>query len=390
MTRARLAAALLVASLAGVRPPSHAQRRQARPQEPRECEACHPQIAAGFTQTAHYHTSAEPTAATVLGQFSPGHNTLRTSVPGVYFVMQRRAGGFYETSVDSAGHDRRTARIGLVVGSGRRGQTYLYWSNWQLFEMPVSYLTGPRAWINSPGYVDSQIDWARPIIPRCLECHSTQFTLVDHRGRPEYLPRYVLGIMCAKCHGDGQAHVAYHTAHPGETAGKYIVNPARLIRDRQLDNCALCHSGDRGRRRAAFSYQVGEQLDTYLLPAAGQPVPDVHGNQVGLLERSKCFRARPAMTCATCHDVHQPQRDVVWFAGKCLGCHETSHHPMADRIGPRMIPGCIDCHMPNRKSNALQFTARTRQVALYFRSHEIGIYADVADSVLRAQEGGPR
>jgi hypothetical protein len=312
---------------------------------------------------------------------------LRTRVPDVYFVMERRTDGFYETSVDSAKDDRRTARIDLVVGSGRRGQTYLYWSNEQLFELPVSYLTAAGAWINSPGYVDGQIDWARPIIPRCLECHSTSFTVVLDRGRPQYSRNYVLGVSCEKCHGDPRAHVAYHSSHPGETAGRYIVNPARLPRDRQVDNCALCHSGDRKRRGPAFTYRVGGPLADYLLPTTGVLVPDVHGNQVGLLERSKCFLASPAMTCATCHDVHRAQRDLVWFAQKCLGCHDTSHHPMADRIGGRMVADCINCHMPNRISKALAVNARTRQVALYFRSHDIAIYPDVAEALLRSREG---
>jgi len=384
----RLMAGLLIAGAAASLPaPARAQRSPQR--EPAACRSCHQAIVDSYEKTAHLHTSAEPTAGTILGQFSPGHNVLRTRVPGVYFVMQRRADGFYETSVDSARHDRRSARIGLVVGSGRRGQTYLYWSNGQLFEMPVSYLTPAHAWINSPGYQDGQIDWARPIIPRCLECHSTSFTLVDRGGRPEYLRSYVLGISCAKCHGDGRAHVKYHTAHPGDSTGQDIVNPARLVRERQLDNCALCHSGDRPRRGPAFAYQVGEPLDSYLLPSGGGDlVPDVHGNQVGLLERSKCFRASPTLTCSTCHDVHQTQRDVVWFAGKCVGCHDTSHHPEARRIGTRLVPDCIACHMPNRASHALQFNARARQVPLDFRSHEIGIYRDVTEAVLRGGAGG--
>ena len=183
--------------------------------------------------------------------------------------------------------------------------------------------------------------------------------------------------------------MAYHPAHPAARAPKDIITPARLTRDQQLDNCALCHSGHRQRRQPAFTYRVGEPLDSYLLPASDPDlVPDVHCNQVGLLERSKCVRASPTLTCTTCHDVHQRQRDVVWFAGKCLGCHDTSHHPEADRIGTRMIPDCIACHMPSRASHALQFNARTRQVPLYYPSHEIAIYRDVADAVLRGGEGG--
>jgi hypothetical protein len=376
-------AGLLTAAVAACGPPA----QPAGSPEAGACKACHQQIVAGFTQTAHFHTSAEASPEAVKGRFSKGVNVLRTRVPGVYFVMEHRADGFYETSVDSATNDKRAARIDLVVGSGRRGQTYLYWSNDQLFEMPVSYVTAAGAWINSPGYQDGKIDWARPIIPRCLECHSTSFTLVVKRGQPRYLRDYALGISCKKCHGDTRAHVAYHSAHPRDTTARDIVNPARLPRARQLDNCALCHSGDRPRLMPAFTYHVGQPLSEYLLPASGNLIPDVHGNQVGLLERSKCFLASPALTCTTCHDVHQPQRDVAWFAQKCLGCHDASRHPMADRIGGRLITDCVDCHMPNRESTALEFNAPSRQVPMYFRSHNIAIYPDVAKQVLRSREG---
>jgi hypothetical protein len=38
----------------------------------------------------------------------------------------------------------------LVTGSGEKGQTYLYWRGNQLFQLPVSYWTELREWVNSP------------------------------------------------------------------------------------------------------------------------------------------------------------------------------------------------------------------------------------------------
>jgi hypothetical protein len=57
---------------------------------------------------------------------------------------------------------------------------------------------------------------------------------------------------------------------------------------------------------------------------------------------------------------------------------------MADEIAGRMLPFCIDCHMPNRKSNAIQIATPAKQAALYYRSHEIGIYPAAAARVLQA------
>src|SRR6266480_3474416 len=92
------------------------------------CKPCHEQTVATFLQTAHVVSSAEATARSIKGRFAAGHNVLRTRSPGVSFRMEERNGAFYETGVDSARGRAITRRIELVVGSGRRGQSYLYWS----------------------------------------------------------------------------------------------------------------------------------------------------------------------------------------------------------------------------------------------------------------------
>jgi hypothetical protein len=355
-------------------------------QEATSCEPCHARIVRTFLQTAHFATSARATARSVKGTFSAGHDVLRTGSPGISFKMERRADGFYQTGIDSTNARAATARFDLVVGSGRRGQSYLYWRQGLLFELPVSYLTELQQWINSPGYRDGEIDFGRAIVPRCLECHSTAFPLTRDRGALKYGGGYQLGISCVKCHGEGRRHAEYHASHPGEARGRFILNPARFARERQVDNCALCHSGARELRQPPFTYRPGARLDDYLFPASdpADVVPDVHGNQVALLQRSKCFRSSPTMSCSTCHDVHQPQRRVAQFATKCLICHHGLRHPQAAEIGARLIPDCIDCHMPNERSRAIEINTPTQQFALSFRNHAIGRYPEVAARILQS------
>ncbi len=352
----------------------------------RSCQPCHQQLVATFTQTGHFNTSADATAQSIKGRFSQGSNVLRTKARGVYFEMDARNGTWYETAVDSTLGRSRTEQIDLVIGSGRRGQTYLYWRSGLLFELPVSYLTGPQRWINSPGYPDGQIDFGRVIVPQCLDCHSTSFTLNADRRVARYSGEYRLGISCDKCHGDGREHVRYQTSHPADTSAQYILNPASFSRDRKVDNCALCHSGARDPKQPPFSYRPGAVLDEYLVPPSPGKgaVPDVHGNQVGLLQSSKCFRSSPDMSCSTCHDIHRPEHDLAGFARKCLACHETAHHPMAAEIGDRLMTLCVDCHMPSRKSRAIEINTPTRRFALYYRSHAIGIYPEVAARLLQS------
>src|SRR6266576_2999651 len=123
-----------VASGGGGTPPAH------------PCEACHREIVATFRESAHFRTSTDASARSIKGQFAAGRNVLRTGSKGIYFRMERRDNVFYQTAVDSARGQSRTERIDLVVGSGRRGQTYLYWRGGLLFELP------PRiSWGSSDG-----------------------------------------------------------------------------------------------------------------------------------------------------------------------------------------------------------------------------------------------
>jgi Cytochrome c554 and c-prime len=177
------------------------------------CRSCHQTIVDSFVHTAHQRTSTAAGRGTILGDFSPGRNLLHTRTPGIGFTMERRADGFYQTGWDSTTRGVRTERIDLVIGSGRRGQSYLYWRSGLLFELPVSYLTGVRRWINSPGYADGQVDFNRLIEPRCLECHATSFTMAADRRVRRYSENYVLGVQCQKCHGDARQHIAYQSAH---------------------------------------------------------------------------------------------------------------------------------------------------------------------------------
>jgi len=361
------------------------------PSEVATCASCHEAIVGTYLKTAHYLTSAEADSQSIVGSFEPGRNELRTGSDSVYFRMERWGNGYFQTGFDLRhGGGTRTEPFSLAFGSGRRGKTYLYWKDGLLFELPVSYLRAAGTWVNSPGYRDGQVDFDRPVPPRCLECHATSFTLEEDRGSARYADEYQLGITCVRCHGDGAAHVAYREARSGggTIEDDPIVNPDRLPLDRGLDVCALCHGGGLELLSPPFTFQPGDSLLTHFLPPADPPdlVPDVHGDQIGLLRRSPCFRGSAGMSCWTCHDVHRPQRDLAGFADTCRSCHDVSGHPAADRLGARLTTDCVDCHMPNRPSRSLQINMPGRGEVIWFRSHLIGVHPE---SRARLREAGP-
>src|SRR5271168_1359854 len=82
--------------------------------------------------------------------------------------------------------------------------------------------------------------------------------------------------------------------------------------------------GSRRTRKNGQRRLTGESLaDTIKLqrPAPGASV-DVHGNQVALLARSRCYQSSPTMTCSTCHDEHAPEHAAASYSNQCLTCHE--------------------------------------------------------------------
>jgi hypothetical protein len=345
------------------------------------CISCH-RDKASFEGTAHRLTMQHPTRATMAGRFGPGENVLRTPNPNLYFRMDADSAGFTQTAVLHAGRDSttRTERVALVSGT-RKGPSYLYWAGNRLYQLPISYWAALGKWINSPGYVDGSMNFDRGISPRCFECHSTWIKQVMDPGASN---RYdstgmILGITCERCHGAGQEHVARERSALRAMKGPAIVNPARLSRQRQMDACAQCHGGLGRSIAPVFSYIAGRPLDRYLaldsLPITA--TVDVHGNQVALLTRSRCYR-ESQMTCITCHDVHQTQRDTKELSNRCLACHQEQSCKLFPKEGHALKGRCVDCHMPLQESNLIVSGLEGKEEKALVRTHWIRVWPDSA------------
>jgi hypothetical protein len=348
------------------------------------CRHCHQDKVEAYYKTAHHLTSQIADKNSILGTFGPGTNILKTSNPNLYFRMDSRADGFFQTAVwgEPPKTWSRTERLDLVTGSGGKGQTYLFWDADSLFQLPVGYSTVFKQWIDSPGYVAGTANFERPIIPRCLECHATYFEALDPPNGNRYNPKnFVLGISCETCHGPGREHVAIArsrtTEHPGA-----IIDPVKLVPARQFDLCAQCHGG-RGERRLAppFSYVAGQPLSNYFDFGSVDPEAeaDVHGKQVQLLKKSRCFQASANMTCSTCHDVHQSQRNLADFSQRCLSCHQIQTCGVYSRMGTAIAANCIDCHMPDLESKVVYIDVKGKKINPRFRTHWIKIYPENPD-----------
>lgn len=359
------------------------------------CTECHQEQALTYKHTAHHLSGQLPSRKSILGSFAPGKNVLTIShhdeidpEPNVSFKMEARDGGYYQTAVIQSAvvHTTHSERMDLVIGSGTRGQTYLYWKGNNLFELPVSYWTDGMKWINSPGYKDGTADFSRAVNARCLECHASYIQSLSSDPQANLFDpaSLVPGISCESCHGPGADHVA-HESNPSSamagTDGYAILNPAKFNRDRQVDQCALCHDGTQSRELApAFSYRPGKPLDDYLAVDIHDisDQPDVHGNQVELLKKSRCYLSSPSMSCATCHNVHEPERPASSYSDRCLACHQVQACKVFHKLRGKIAGKCIDCHMPLQQTNAIASETAGRLLRTSIRTHWIKIYPELA------------
>lgn len=354
------------------------------------CLACHREQALSYLGTAHHLTSQLPSGTSILGSFAPGSNVLTITNPSsvdggpvLYFKMEQKTHGYYETAV--AGWpgilQQRSERIDVVVGSGVRGQTYLSWRGDQLFELPVSFWTDGKQWINSPGYRNGTADFSRPVSPRCLECHATYIEprSADPLANAYFKESLQIGISCETCHGPGADHVAANRNRPQSQKPfpQMILNPATFSRDRQVDLCALCHNGIRQKEiAAAFSFVPGQSLDNYILPDPNniEAQPNVHGDQVGLLKKSRCYLSSPGLSCLTCHNVHAPEQPAASYSKYCLSCHRVESCGMFKKRGPAIATNCIDCHMPVQPTSAIVSDTAGKIIRATMRTHWIKVY----------------
>lgn len=356
------------------------------------CAECHQTQFDGFRDTAHHLTSQLAIAESISGDFSPGKNLLRTGNPNLQFELLADERGFFQTAVETRAGQRNTQRerFDIVIGSGKAGQTYLYWQGNKLYQLPVSYSRARGEWINSPGYTDGEADFRGLISARCLECHATYVAPVvpGHEISVGFKKDdFVLGISCERCHGPGQDHIQFHRGHPDAQEAHAIVRPAKLPTARQNDICSQCHCGLGRSVGPAFQFQPGEPLQNYLKlePPDQLNRLGVHSNnQFARLSKSRCFRESEAMTCTTCHDPHKLERgQLATFSQRCIQCHTSEACGMAERLGSSIKENCIDCHMPKSEDLGTEFSTASGVEYPLMRDHFIAIYPGNAKAVMQ-------
>jgi hypothetical protein len=349
------------------------------------CESCHADIYQKHLKTAHFLTSQPGEEKYFAGTFEPGKNEFAFN-ESVSVSMQKKDDGFYQVEY-FRDEEKRAERMDIVVGSGTMGQSFLYWRDHHLFQMPITWFSAANQWSNSPGFPDKVV-FNRVITSRCLECHTTYAKPISEPGKEsEQFDKnnIVYGVDCERCHGPAVDHVKFHNENQQDTVAKFIINPATFTRQQKLDLCALCHGGRLQKTQPSFSFTSGDALKDFFKLDTTTPDPrriDVHGNQYGLMRASKCFKGSEIMTCNSCHDVHENEKGkTALFSQRCMSCHQQDHAgfcPMAKTLGKKITENCIDCHMPVNPSRAIAvfLPGKPFPTAALIRSHYIAVYPE--------------
>lgn len=351
---------------------------------PEQCRECHLEKHESFLATAHYKTSRLVNDTTIDGNFQRDGNIFQSSDPNVRFEMVKNRAGFFQR-VHFFDWSFEVP-MEIIVGSSKMAQTYLYWHEDRLFQHNVTHITDGDKWINSPGFVDGDAAYARPIPQRCLDCHLTYF---DFRGSPNHFTpeSMIFGITCERCHGPGAEHVAYHREHPESDQAVAITNPGRLDREIQMEVCGQCHGGSRDLKGDALSFRPGDRLDDHYTPPDDEKDAknSVHtSNQLTRLQQSQCFQ-QSEMTCVDCHDPHRNERgQSQLFSKQCMACHTSeSDCGFYPQEGIDFSSNCVDCHMPRRPTEQLRLKSVEGDVFPPLRDHFIRIDRDATERFMQ-------
>jgi predicted CXXCH cytochrome family protein len=358
------------------------------------CIQCHKTQHDAVSHSSHFSASSPALKENILGHFQNGSNTFVYD-KNTKLVMEERNDSLYQVLYKN-GKEIKAYPFEILFGT-KHAQTSAYWKNHYAYELPISYYNAINNWATSPGYSATTTNFDRKVEKECFGCHSsniasryvtTSSDSVNFMSKdPENFMNkntLVYGIDCERCHGPSKKHIQTHLKFPNLKKGQNIVAFGNLTRQQKLDACALCHSGnDQMKVKSRFLYKPGEKISDYFVSLHGTRDSlnyDVHGNQLGLLSQSKCFKKSQTMDCISCHNPHQnASKSIVTYSKICISCHQDSKHSLTTlkTISKSMLANnCIECHMPKQDSKAIIFQqSNSKTISSYsLRTHKIAVY----------------
>jgi hypothetical protein len=276
-----------------------------------------------------------------------------------------------EEKLDSDGKviGSREETISIVVGSGKRGHSFIADNAGSMHQSPISWYGLTGKYELSPGYESRNLHFEFPINQACLQCHTNRAEIRNDGA----LEIKGLTIGCERCHGPGALHVEEQKMENGYD--KTIVNPVKLSPVRRDQVCYQCHLplNTRNARpgKSIVDYRPGTDLETFIERSNAifsDPVSNFSASgYVKSTEESRCFQnSAGKLGCITCHNPHEwpdsPNDRRKVHLKQCISCHSDDQGcslPAPTRLSKVPSDDCITCHMPSRSTSDIGHTALT-------------------------------
>jgi predicted CXXCH cytochrome family protein len=334
------------------------------------CATCHPKIAETFARTGMARSFYRPKL------FDPARYYHEPSA--TWYAMEQRGDRYiqrrWRIGYDGKETDLQESPVDYVMGSGNHVRTFLSrTSRGALVELPLAwYAEKGGHWAMNPGHDQPYALPPRTVAYECMGCHNAYPQIPAGHDEPGSEPLYKgdlpEGIDCQRCHGPGTNHVraAQMAGTKVEDIRKAILNPARLGRDRQLENCYQCHLETTSQPlphsiqkydRPPFSWNPAEPLGNFMIffDRAKELRADDDfeiAHSAYRLRKSKCFLSSQ-MTCTTCHNPHDIPRGeeaTAHYNGVCAQCHAGALRQQVASRKHTSATDCVSCHMPKRRT----------------------------------------
>jgi hypothetical protein len=324
------------------------------------CAKCHEAIAT----TYHQHPMGRSMSREDSGRAPEAEGTV-FEAGGASYAIERRDGRVFHS--ESRGVGKTTeAEVAYVLGSGRRGASFLVEKDGVLKQSPIAWYAQQGKWDLAPGYREQNQHFDRTIRPGCLLCHTNRFEVVEGHS-PTF---HGLSIGCERCHGPGALHDG--KAKVADGIDLTIVNPADLAPALRESVCEQCHLQGSQRidvsGRTAADFRPGLPFDAFVTTWTTRSDPLERRRAVGQVEQmhqSRCYSASDhQLGCISCHDPHRlpdPAERVAYYRDRCLSCHADKGCalPEAARSAKGQADNCISCHMTPSPASDIAHTAQT-------------------------------
>jgi hypothetical protein len=329
------------------------------------CARCHAEIARTYRSHSMGQSMSVPA-----GSKPEANGEVFKVADLVYSVLRRGDRVFHrEAKQDDRGQTvaANEHEVRYVLGSGRRGRSYLVERGNGLFQSPITWYAHAGRWDLSPRYEVWNGHFDRPITAGCLYCHTNRVEMAEDRP-PVF---HGMAIGCERCHGPGELHAR----RPEMVNGRdwTIVNPANLEpRALRESVCEQCHLQGSTRAnqpgRSIADYRPGLPLDAFVRVFYSRGDPVTARGVIGHVEQmreSRCFqRSGGELGCVSCHDPHRlpaAGERVAYYRGRCLECHADRGCtvPKDDRLAGSPDDDCTACHMPRTRALDVAHTAIT-------------------------------